>query len=199
MAKQTKKNTALRPTFRDISTDRARRYTIATPGIHVFFFKNRCGDLEFALNCPDADVRVFGLHDATDSTRCTLTITQRHRAPRTSSRVLIRSILRDHALFSFRGLIRIDATAHASVAHLVNNNLLLSSHAMADTRPQLEILPNDVTCTHAATTGSVSDEQLFFLRSRGLTRARATRLLVKGFTHDVYAMLHTLGIHNHYA
>ena len=197
MAKTTKKSGGAPLTFHDISTDRARRYIVATPGLHVFFLKNRCGDIEFVLTRSDTEARIFGIHDAGSTTRCELTITQRHRAPRTTSQVLIRSILRDHTRFSFRGLIRIDDGAHDADARLVNNNLLLSPHAMADTRPQLEIIPDDVVCTHAATTGPVGDEQLFFLRSRGLTRARATQLLVEGFTRDVYAMLHSLNIHPH--
>src|SRR5437879_1253322 len=66
-----------------------------------------------------------------------------------------------------------------------NRNRLLSKEAHADSIPGLEILANDVRCTHGATLGQVDREQLFYLMARGLSRAEAERLIVRGFFQDV--------------
>ena len=84
----------------------------------------------------------------------------------------------------WRGIIRVDKDAQKTDAFQENRNLLLSPRAHADSIPGLEILANDVRCTHAATIGQVDAELLFFLMARGLTRTEATRLVVQGFFAD---------------
>ena len=75
--------------------------------------------------------------------------------------------------------------AQKTNAYQQNRNLLLSKSAHADSIPGLEIMANDVRCTHGATLGQVDREQLFYLMTRGLTRSEAERLIVRGFFQDV--------------
>jgi Fe-S cluster assembly protein SufD len=82
-------------------------------------------------------------------------------------------------------MIRVEQDAQGTNAYQENRNLLLSTSAHADSIPGLEILANDVRCTHGATLGQVDKEQLFYLMSRGLPYAEAERLIVRGFFQDV--------------
>ena len=82
-------------------------------------------------------------------------------------------------------MIRVEKDAQKTNAYQENRNLMLSTQAHADSIPGLEILANDVRCTHGATLGQVDREQLFYLMARGLSRAEAERLIVRGFFQDV--------------
>ena len=82
-------------------------------------------------------------------------------------------------------MIRVEEGAQKTNAYQENRNLLLSSEASANSIPGLEILANDVRCTHGATLGRVDREQLFYLMARGLSRSEAERLIVRGFFQDV--------------
>jgi Fe-S cluster assembly protein SufD len=82
-------------------------------------------------------------------------------------------------------MIRVEEGAQKTNAYQENRNLLLSKTAHADSIPGLEILANDVRCTHGATLGQVDREQLFYLMARGLPRSEAERLIVRGFFQDV--------------
>ena len=85
----------------------------------------------------------------------------------------------------WRGMIRVEEDAQKTNAYQENRNLILSPDAHADSIPGLEILANDVRCTHGATISQVDREQLFYAMSRGLTRGDAERLIVRGFFQDV--------------
>jgi Fe-S cluster assembly protein SufD len=110
---------------------------------------------------------------------------QEHIAPHTTSDFAFKGALRDRATTVWRGMIRVEREAQKTNAYQENRNLLLSKEAHADSIPGLEILANDVRCTHGATLGQVDREQLFYLMTRGLTRAEAERLIVRGFFQDV--------------
>ncbi len=104
-----------------------------------------------------------------------------HRAGRTWSNLDFKAVLTGRARSVYTGLIRIEKGAPGSEAYQENRNLLLSERCRADTIPELEILTDEVTCTHGATAAPVDPEQLFYLRSRGLPGAEALRLVVRGF------------------
>lgn len=110
---------------------------------------------------------------------------QHHKAPNTTSNLLIKSVLFDKSTLTFDGLIKIDKQAQQSNAYQRNENLLLSNDAQVDTKPELEILADDVRCTHGVTIGRLNSEQLFYLMSRGLTKQQATNLLIEGFFEPV--------------
>jgi Fe-S cluster assembly protein SufD len=110
---------------------------------------------------------------------------QEHIAPNTTSDFAFKGALRDQATTVWRGMIRVEREAQKTNAYQENRNLLLSPKAHADAIPGLEILANDVRCTHGATLGQVDREQLFYLMTRGLSRPEAERLIVRGFFQDV--------------
>jgi Fe-S cluster assembly protein SufD len=110
---------------------------------------------------------------------------QRHLVDHTTSDLLIKGCLKDRARSVYQGLIQVSEGAQRTDAYQANRNLLLSDTARADSIPGLEILANDVRCTHGATLSPVDREQLFYLMARGLSRAEAERLIVRGFFQDV--------------
>jgi Fe-S cluster assembly protein SufD len=110
---------------------------------------------------------------------------QEHIAPHTTSDFAFKGALRDESSAVWRGMIRVEEDAQKTNAYQENRNLLLSKTAHADSIPGLEILANDVRCTHGATLGQVDREQLFYLMARGLSRQEAERLIVRGFFQDV--------------
>src|SRR6476619_2732698 len=132
-----------------------------------------------------ATSRVTGAYFADGEQHLDYDTFQEHIAPHTTSDFAFKGALRDNATTVWRGMIRVEQTAQRTNAYQENRNLLLSSDAHADSIPGLEILANDVRCTHGATLGQVDRDQLFYLMSRGLSRSEAERLIVRGFFQDV--------------
>ncbi len=132
-----------------------------------------------------ATSRVTGAYFADGEQHLDYDTFQEHVAPNTESDFAFKGALRDHATTVWRGMIRVEPDAQKTNAYQENRNLLLSPDAHADSIPGLEILANDVRCTHGATLGQVDREQLFYLMSRGLSRSEAERLIVRGFFQDV--------------
>ncbi len=112
-----------------------------------------------------------------------------HAVPHTSSNQLVKAILHDKAATSFDGVVRILPGAIGSSAQQQNRNLLLSDQARADTRPQLDIKADDVQAAHGATVGQLDQEELLYLRMRGLSAAQATSLLTTGFLDEVLDLM----------
>ncbi|MFQ5742628.1 MAG: Fe-S cluster assembly protein SufD [Acidobacteriota bacterium] len=90
-------------------------------------------------------------------------------------------VLEDRSRSAYTGLIRIELDATNSEAYQENRNLLLDSECRAESIPELEILNQEVRCTHGATIGPIDDEQVFYLMTRGLSRREAERAIVEGF------------------
>jgi Fe-S cluster assembly protein SufD len=134
---------------------------------------------------PGATSRVTGAYFADGTQHLDYDTFQEHLAPSTTSDFAFKGALRDTARAVWRGMIRVEEGAQKTNAYQENRNLLLSKTAHADSIPGLEIMANDVRCTHGATLGQVDREQLFYLMTRGLTRAEAERLIVRGFFQDV--------------
>jgi len=105
----------------------------------------------------------------------------RHLAGRTWSDIDFKSVGADRSRGSYTGLIRIEENARVSEAYQVNRNLLLSEKSHADAIPELEILNQEVSCSHGATVAPVDQDQLFYLQSRGMSPDEAIRLVVRGF------------------
>jgi Fe-S cluster assembly protein SufD len=132
-----------------------------------------------------ATSRVTGAYFADGTQHLDYDTFQEHIAPNTTSDFAFKGALRDTATAVWRGMIRVEKDAQKTNAYQENRNLLLSPDAHADSIPGLEILANDVRCTHGATLGQVDRDQLFYLMARGLSRAEAERLIVRGFFQDV--------------
>jgi Fe-S cluster assembly protein SufD len=135
----------------------------------------------FDLAGPGAEAFVHGFMFGDGRQYFHLHTLQRHLADHCTSDLLIKCCLRDRARSVYQGLIQVAEGAQGTDAYQANRNLLLSDAARADSIPGLEILANDVRCTHGATIGSVEPEQMIYLMSRGLPRNEAQRLVVEGF------------------
>jgi Fe-S cluster assembly protein SufD len=114
---------------------------------------------------------------------------QDHASPHTNSDLLYKNALDGRARSIFGGLIRVEPHAHFTDAYQKVRNLLLSDDAEADSMPGLEILADNVKCSHGATSGQVDEEEMFYLRSRGIRPAVARRLVVTGFLNEVIRRL----------
>jgi Fe-S cluster assembly protein SufD len=137
------------------------------------------------LTGPGATSRVTGAYFADGEQHLDYDTYQLHVAPNTTSDFAFKGALRDKATAVWRGMIRVEKDAQRTNAYQENRNLMLSPTTHAVPIPGLEILANDVRCTHGATVGQVDRDQLFYLMSRGLSRAEAERLIVRGFFTDV--------------
>ena len=135
----------------------------------------------FDLAGPGAKAYVHGFMFGDHDQHFHLHTLQRHQKDHCTSDLLIKGCLKDTARSIYQGLIQVSEGAQRTDAYQANRNLLLSDTARADSIPGLEILANDVRCTHGATIGHVDDEQLYYLMARGLHRATAQRLIVEGF------------------
>jgi Fe-S cluster assembly protein SufD len=141
--------------------------------------------IENDLVGPGATSRVTGAYFADGDQHLDYDTFQEHAAPNTESDFAFKGALRERATAVWRGMIRVEPDAQGTNAYQENRNLLLSDQAHADSIPGLEILANDVRCTHGATLGKVNRDELFYLMARGLSRAEAERLIVRGFFQDV--------------
>lgn len=106
---------------------------------------------------------------------------QSHEAPETTSNLLVKTALRDNTVCLYDGGIRVEKKAQKTDAYQRNENILLSEKARAESKPSLEILANDVRCTHGATVGPVSKDELWYLATRGIKEKIAESLIVTGF------------------
>ena len=107
-----------------------------------------------------------------------------HASPHCGSRQFYNGILDGHSRGVFHGRIIVHKDAQKTDAKQTNRNLLLSDDAQIDTKPQLEIYADDVKCTHGATIGQIEEDELFYLRSRGIDEAAARRLLLYAFASE---------------
>ena len=114
---------------------------------------------------------------------------QCHDVPNTWSDLLYKNALDDRSKSIFKGLIRVAPGAAKTDAYQNNRNLLLNPEAEADSMPGLEILNDDVRCTHGATTGQIDQDQLFYLMARGIDPRTGAQLLAHGFFEEVIARL----------
>ena len=122
---------------------------------------------------------------------------QDHISPHTASDLLYKNALDDRARCTFGGLIRVEPHAHFTDAYQKVRNLLLSDDSEANSMPGLEILADNVRCTHGATSGQIDADELFYLRARGIPVKVAQRLLVSGFLNEVIQRLDQSAITAH--
>lgn len=114
-----------------------------------------------------------------------------HAVPACTSSETFKSILDGRGRVVFDGRILVARDAQKTDAALTNHNLMLSRSAEVDTKPQLEIFADDVKCSHGTTVGELDHDKLFYLRSRGIPAAAATRMLCQGFADDILGRFST--------
>lgn len=120
-----------------------------------------------------------------------------HEVPNATSEQLFKSVLGGTSRVGFNGTIEIVEGAQNTDASQLNKNLLLSEEARAITQPQLRISADDVRCSHGATVGQLSEQELFYLQSRGISREAAVTTLTFGFAEDVIEKLPVTSVRKH--
>lgn len=108
-----------------------------------------------------------------------------HLAPNTSSTIRSKSISKDGGIANYRGLIKVTRAAKGASASLVCDSLLLDCESESNTYPQVMNAQEDVTISHEATIGKIGDEELFYLKSRGLSQDEAVRMVIGGFVEPI--------------
>ena len=171
----------------------ARIYQSRDSRADLFFYTNGGAlvrdNLSVLLTEPGAQAAVNGLHALAGTAHADSHTCVEHIAPDAASTQLYKSILRDESHSVFNGKVIVRREAQKTSAYQLNRNLLLSSEARVDTKPQLEIMADDVRCTHGATIGQLDQDQLFYLLSRAIVREEALNMLISGFVDDVTGKL----------
>jgi len=145
--------------------------------------------MDTKLAGPGSEARVTGGYAGGPGQHLDYDTTQEHAAPNTNSDLAFRGVLAKGSTAVWRGMIKVDPGAQQTDAFQESRNLLLSPDAHADAIPGLEILADDVRCTHAAAIAQVDKEQLFYLTSRGLDEAGAKTLVIEGFLESLVERL----------
>src|ERR687894_489530 len=152
-------------------------------------------NVEAGLAAPGSDSEMLGLYFADSNQVLDHHTLQDHIAPNAHSDLLYKGALRDESLAVFSGLIRVEPGAQKTDAYQTNRNLILGTDdAFAVSLPNLEIMADDVKCSHGSTTGQVDDVELFYLMSRGIRRAEAEKLVVFGFFGEVTSRIPLKGL-----
>jgi Fe-S cluster assembly protein SufD len=137
--------------------------------------------METQLRGAGASAKVTGAYAGRGRQHLDFDTTQEHAAPNTTSDLAFRGVLGGRSSAVWRGMIKVDPGAQQTDAFQESRNLLLSKRAHADAIPGLEILANDVRCTHAAAIAQIDRDQLFYLMTHGLRAEQAKRLVIDGF------------------
>jgi len=153
-------------------------------------------DLTAVLDAEGAHCALNGLSVATGDQLIDNHTTIDHAKPNCTSFELYKAILDGHSRGVFNGKIFVRKDAQKTDAKQTNKTLLLSDDAVMDTKPQLEIFADDVKCTHGATIGQLDDQQVFYLRSRGIELDAARDLLTFAFAGDVIERVHVTPLHD---
>lgn len=144
-------------------------------------------EMQSYLRGQGADSEMLALYFANDDQHFDHYTLQHHAAAHAHSDLLYKGVNDDTSVGVFSGMIKVDLDAQKTDAYQKHRTLMLSSEARNFSVPQLEINANDVRCSHGSTTGPVDQEALFFLRSRGISREVAEKMLVTAFLEDVLA------------
>jgi Fe-S cluster assembly protein SufD len=133
------------------------------------------------LNGENSNLRINSLAMPVNGEVCDSRTWLDHKVGYCNSRQLHKTIVNDKGRAVFNGLINVAPHAIKTDGQMTNNNLLLGRLSEVDTKPQLEIYADDVKCSHGATIGRIDDEQLFYLRSRGITQQAAQQMILYAF------------------
>lgn len=144
---------------------------------------------EFRLQGEGAEAAFDGLYIGRGQSHIDNQTMVQHLAPHTRSTQVFKGILHDQSRAVFDGRINIAKHAQQTQAQQLNKNLLMSESAEVDTKPQLQIDADDVRCSHGATVGRLDRDELFYLQSRGISRAEGETMLAKAFVRDVISRM----------
>jgi len=137
------------------------------------------------LNGENTTLRINSLAMPVKTEVCDTRTWLEHNKGYCNSRQLHKTIVSDKGRAVFNGLINVAQHAIKTDGQMTNNNLLLGRLAEVDTKPQLEIYADDVKCSHGATVGRIDDEQMFYLRSRGIDKQAAEKMIIYAFAAEL--------------
>ena len=143
---------------------------------------------------PGAMGRMSGFYFTSGNQHLDHDTQQNHMAENTTSDLLYKGALKDQSRSVWQGMIYVAPGAIGTDGYQANRNLVLSKDARADSIPGLEILADDVRCTHGATVGKIDEDQLFYLYSRGIPQKEAEKLIVMGFFDPIMARIPFEGV-----
>jgi Fe-S cluster assembly protein SufD len=146
-------------------------------------------DVDCAMEGPGGNSFMYGVSVGDGQQQFGQFTRQHHKVGNTVSDLLFKNVYRDKSTGVYSGIIRVEKNANGTNAYQANRNLVLNDTVKCDTRPLLEIESNDLRCTHGATVGRLDENQLYYLRSRGLTETQARELLIEGFLEPVLARI----------
>jgi Fe-S cluster assembly protein SufD len=149
---------------------------------------------EIDLDGDGAEAKMSGFYFGDGEQHLDHDTQQNHNAPHTTSDLLFKGALRDQSRSVWQGMIYVAPGAQKANGYQANRNLVLSRGARADSIPGLEILADDVRCTHGATVGQLDEEQIFYVLSRGVPRAEAEKIVVDGFFDPVLQRIPFAGV-----
>ena len=141
--------------------------------------------LETRMLEPKGHAYLSGLYYGTGDQKIHMDTLQHHVAPECTTDLMFKGALDNKARGVYRGMIHLEREAQKTDAYQQNRTLLLSDDARVDAIPGLEILANDVRCTHGATAGQIDPTILFYLMSRGITEFQAKKMIMDGFFEEV--------------
>ncbi|HKH77812.1 MAG TPA: Fe-S cluster assembly protein SufD [Rubrobacteraceae bacterium] len=152
-------------------------------------------NVEAGLTAPGSDSEMLGLYFADSNQVLDHHTLQDHISHTAHSDLLYKGALRDESATVFSGLIRVEPGAQKTDAYQTNRNIILGTDdAFAVSLPNLEIMADDVKCSHGSTTGQVDETELFYLMSRGIPRHEAEKLVVFGFFGEVTSRVPLKGL-----
>lgn len=142
-------------------------------------------DAEVYLQETGGETTILGVHELRQKAEAHTNLLVRHIAPHCISNQKVKCGLFDESRSSFEGKIYVEKEAQKTEAYQLNNNLLLGERAKAYSKPNLEIFADDVKASHGSTIGQLSEEELFYLQTRGIPRTHAESLLVAAFFEEM--------------
>jgi len=158
-------------------------------GERKIIFIKESGKYKIELLGERAEAEIVGVFIGKNNENFKIETFQLHKASKTKSRLLIKSILFDNSSLVHKGTIHITANAQESNAFQEGKVVLMSKNAFCQTKPELEILAHDVKCSHSSAVSEIDKKQLFYLISRGLNKKQAENLLLKGFLKEIFDKL----------
>ena len=151
----------------------------------IFVFKHKGGlktkKIEIIADNSNGEVELKGSVVLKNNEEFNLSTKTIHKVGNNKVRVHIKAVLDDQAKLNYEGLINIEKGADFADSYLQQDNLLMSDNVVCNSTPQLQIKANEVKASHGVTMGSFDQNQLFYLKSRGLSEKEAKKLLVEGF------------------
>jgi Fe-S cluster assembly protein SufD len=138
-----------------------------------------------SLNGENGEALLQGIWMLNENHQAHTHVVMDHHAPHCHSLQKFKGVMADISQASFEGKILVRQPAQKTEAYQLNNNLILGDHAIAYSKPNLEIFADDVKASHGATVTQIDEEQLFYLNSRGIGSSDAKKLLVQGFCREI--------------